>query len=543
MNKVAILIAVLLVSGFLRFYQLGAIPAGLHGDAASQGYNAFSLIHTGQDRYGQPYPILFRAYGSYQPPVYTYLTTIPVSIFGNTVFAVRFISALSGVILVLMTYFFFSLLFEGKNKFSLAIISSLLVAIAPWSVFFSRLSVEANLGLTLFALSILLFIVSLRKILIFPIACFILGVSTHAYYSERLISVIFLPIFIFLFRKAFSKHRRRIIFGLAVFIIVQIPNLFIFNSGAFATRFEQVSYIGDNSKVNQIENLLNFAKTFFKNYLIYYSPKYLFFSSDSSIGRTMPELSVFYSWLLIPFMLGVRYLIKNKNKFLDVFRIVGLLLVITPIPASLTGDIFYPLRTLELLWIITLVIAVGIYTIYHSIKNKIVKILLSGFVILYSCFSLYISYFILFKYEKAENYGYSYIKLMDKLSEYSNKHIVIDLARDLGIGVRFAYLKRYDPEKMQAQLKPQLKTPYYNSVVNADEIYMIDNIEVRPIFWKGDIYKEQILVGDSLAISDEQIKEHNLKFEFEIKNMSGKVSLKGYSTNPKEKRESDKLKK
>lgn len=55
--QIIILILILLIALFLRFYKLESIPAGLHADAASQGYNAFSLLNTGKDRYGEPWPI------------------------------------------------------------------------------------------------------------------------------------------------------------------------------------------------------------------------------------------------------------------------------------------------------------------------------------------------------------------------------------------------------------------------------------------------------------------------------------------------------
>ncbi len=196
-----LLILILALASFLRFYKLESIPAGLHADGASQGYNAFSLLNTGKDRYGQSWPILFRAFGYYQPPLYTYLTTIPVAFLGNSQFSAHFISALSGFVLVVITYLLVLILFsEKKERYVLALISSLTVAIAPWSVFFSRLAVEANLGLLLFVISLLLFVYSLKKIQILPLASLMLGISTHAYYSERLISVIFLPFFLIYFK-------------------------------------------------------------------------------------------------------------------------------------------------------------------------------------------------------------------------------------------------------------------------------------------------------------------------------------------------------
>ncbi|MBU1000875.1 glycosyltransferase family 39 protein [Patescibacteria group bacterium] len=525
-----LLILILALASFLRFYKLESIPAGLHADGASQGYNAFSLLNTGKDRYGEPFPILFRSFGSYQPPLYTYLTIIPVAFFGNSPFSAYFISALSGVLLVLITYLFVLVLFnENRRKFVLALIAALTVATAPWSVLFSRLAVEANLGLLLFALSIPLFAYSLRKIQILPIASLVLGISTHAYYSERLIAIIFLPIFVFLFRNILLRKKKWVILAFLLFIITQIPHLLILQSGAFTRRLDQVSSF--NNQLNNQSKILNIGKTIINNYLIYCSPKNLFFDSDINLGRTMPGLSAFYNWLIIPFLIGIRYLLK-ADKSLNFVKIIGLLLIITPISASLTGDFFYPLRTLNFLWVLTLIISLGLFQIYLLLRSNITKLFILGIFLSYSFFSLYISYFILFKYEKAENYGYAYMKLMDKLPEYNNKQIIIDLSRDPGIGIRIAYLKSYPPKKMQDQLRPQLKTPYYNNVINTDEIYEINNIEVKPWDFGDACRNNVIIVGDQLTIYSEQMKRHELKLEFQIPDLSGKVALFGYSTNP-----------
>src|SRR3989344_5738304 len=152
---ILILMAIITVSAILRFCQVDNIPPGLTIDESSQGYNAFSLLKTGKDRYGQPFPILFRLFDSIQVPLYTYLTVIPVYLFGNSIFSVRFVSALSGVILIGITYLLFINFEKNRKNHSLAIISALMVAISPWAVFYSRISTEASLGVTLFVLSIM----------------------------------------------------------------------------------------------------------------------------------------------------------------------------------------------------------------------------------------------------------------------------------------------------------------------------------------------------------------------------------------------------
>jgi len=61
---------------------------------------------------------------------------------------------------------------------------------------------------------------------------------------------------------------------------------------------------------------------------------------------------------------------------------------------------------------------------------------------------------------------------------------------------------------------------------------IIDNVVVREIVWKDDIFKEQILVGDELSINEKQIKEHCLTKMFEIKGLDNKTLYIGVKTNP-----------
>ena len=153
-----ILILIICLSVFLRFYKLNEIPTGFHHDEVSQAYNAFALGTTGHDRYSQSFPLLFRAFGSYQPPLYTYLSIIPIKIFGNTMFAARFVSAFFGVLIVIFTYLIIAELAKEKFKHSFALLAALMVGISPWAIHFSRRIAEANLCLALFSASFYFFI-------------------------------------------------------------------------------------------------------------------------------------------------------------------------------------------------------------------------------------------------------------------------------------------------------------------------------------------------------------------------------------------------
>lgn len=540
-RQIGILVIIFFLSFFVRLYQLDRIPIGLNIDEASMGYNAYSLLQTGKDRYGQVFPVIFRSFGSFQAPLYTYFTVPVVFLFGVNIFAVHLVSALSGFIVVCAT---FLIAFVGlKHNFTQAMAITVVVAFTPWSILFTRFGTEASLGLALFVLSIAFFILSLSKIQFFILATFFLGLSTHAYYSERVISVIFFIGFIFLFFKKLLRYKLWLMLGTIVLIATLIPHLVISGSGAFTRRLEQVNYFSEDTFLKQDESLRNLplgrgiyiTREFLSQYVAYFSPRNLFFDPDPQGARSIPDLSVFYSWMVIPFFIGIYHLLKKKS--LPVIKILILVILISPIPAALTRDPFYTIRTLVFLWSISFVIGIGVYNLLIKISNFYLKFGLILAVVLFSAVSFYISYFILFKYERSENFGYSYIKLLEFIEQnkdFSQKKFVVDNARDLGAGIRMAFLKKYDPVKLQQTLQPKADDMYYSSIEIPEE-YQLDNIEARPIFWKTDLNKEQILVGDYLAISDEQIEKHKLKFEFEIKDLLGQIKLKGYSTNYKEK--------
>ena len=147
---------ILLLSVFLRFVSLDNIPAGLYVDEASLGYNAYSLLNTGKDEYGQPFPIFLRSFGDFKPALYAYFTTIPIALFGLNIFSIRFLSALSGTFLVLITYLILKRS-KIRHNSSLAILSALVLSLSPWAIFQSRVAVEANFSLIFFSTNIFFF--------------------------------------------------------------------------------------------------------------------------------------------------------------------------------------------------------------------------------------------------------------------------------------------------------------------------------------------------------------------------------------------------
>ena len=206
-NKFVILGLILLLSAFLRFYKLTEAPPSLNWDEVSHGYNAYSILKTGKDEWSKSFPYIFRAYGDYKLPVYIYLTAGSVALFGLNDFAVRFPSALAGVLSVLFTYLLVKKLF--KNDL-VAFLSAFFLAVSPWHLFLSRPAFEANLASFLVIAGIYFFLLGLEKKWLLPLSVFFLGLSVHTYNSARVfVPLILITLFLIYKDKILEWIKRR----------------------------------------------------------------------------------------------------------------------------------------------------------------------------------------------------------------------------------------------------------------------------------------------------------------------------------------------
>src|SRR3989337_2916838 len=147
MKPLIILLPIIIFGLFLRILRLDSRPLGFTWDEAALGYNAYSILKTGRDEHSQVLPIVFKSFGDYKPGLYIYFTTPIVKALGLTECATRLPSAIFGTLLILVVYLL------TKNHFA-----SLMLAINPWAIHFSRGAWEANLALLLTTLATVLLV-------------------------------------------------------------------------------------------------------------------------------------------------------------------------------------------------------------------------------------------------------------------------------------------------------------------------------------------------------------------------------------------------
>src|SRR3989304_7589998 len=126
---------VVLFAGFLRFYKLVDNPPSVSWDAAAVGYNAWSILNFGKDEWGKALPLVFKSFEDDKHPVHIYLTVPAIAVFGLNEVGVRASSAIFGVLNVLVIFFLAKKLFGSSWA---GIIASLVLAISPYNIHFSR---------------------------------------------------------------------------------------------------------------------------------------------------------------------------------------------------------------------------------------------------------------------------------------------------------------------------------------------------------------------------------------------------------------------
>lgn len=533
--KVFLILAALLMFSFLLLsYKLGEIPNGVYLDEATTGYNAFSILKTGKDEYGKEFPIAFRFFGSYSPPIYTYLTVIPISVSGLNAFNVRIISVISGSLMILVIYGFLkqSKLISSKIIYFLM----LLFLITPWNFFFSRAGYEIYLGFFLFGLGIFFCWLGFKRAALLPIGLVILSVSTYVAHPQIYSVPIFILGFLVLFHKLINK--KHFIAGLILALIIQIPHMTILGTQAFLNKndlFYSGEIISNAAKIVFLPSVisipLSFTYSFLSRSIAFLSPYSLFFLADPDPQRSIPELSVFYSWMAVPFLTGIFVLLKNlKDNFV---KYLILLITVSLVPAALTKDPFSTQRVLSLMLPLFLITCFGLSVIFKKVGLKKFS---AGFVFIFliSVVLLWRSYFILLPAERAVSWNYGFKEIAKFITENPRNSYVIEHIHSKPIYIELAFFLNTNPEILQNSVDPKIKNDYYNfHKFNPD--YKFGNIETRTIKWEEDVYRKQILVGDELVVSETQAGEHFLTEVFVINDPRGYPVLKGFMTNPEKK--------
>lgn len=499
-----VFLAVLALAVFIRFWQLGQIPNGLSVDEADLAYNAYAILKTGKDVYGQNLPLFFQSLDDYKPGLVFYSSIPATAIFGLSDFSIRLAPAIFGILSIFLVYLVVRQLYP-QNQI-LPYISAVLISFAPWHIALSRAMIWYNQLIFFYLFSLVLLFLSFKKNqwLIIP-AAFVLGLTVYIYYA----AIIYLPAVLAIITLLNWQIIRKLKFtpvALLVLLITTIPALIHYSSGDAKTRLNAISVLTPDitlpTSIAQIEQdkLVNmpfpqvlhnrrlvYLSGMLDNYFDYFNLDYLFITAKNIRYFYVNNVGLFYLIELPFFLYGLYTLIGRREKS-DLLLLS--LLVIGPVPAALTLGSPFPHRALLTILSIQIISAIGLAAVLG--KSSGFNFLKLGLITLYAA-SVYFflhQYFVHSPKEFTSEFDngawYSTVKdAVTKVNQHKDKYEKVVFtwsSPKLVPPVYFHLYNKVDPRILQAKAANWAnESPSYKQIYN-----QIDNIEFRSINWEQD---------------------------------------------------------
>jgi 4-amino-4-deoxy-L-arabinose transferase-like glycosyltransferase len=539
----ALLLTVIILAAVLRLWQLGSTPVSPDWDEVALGYDSYSLLQTGRDQYGHFLPVVLRSLDDYKPALYAYLTIPSVTVFGLNVFAIRFPSAIFGILSVLAVFYLVRELFENhKYRDNLALLSGFLLAISPWSVQFSRVGFESNVGTAFNIFSALFFLKGLKKPWLLFLSAIFAALSIYTYQSEKVFTPLLVIALVLIYRKKlFSLSRKYIITALVIGIVVILPMIFyLINDKSSLQRLGSTSIFAsqttllkmDVQKLNRekitgdtlgliLDNRrVVYAKTILSGYLSHFDLNWLFITGDlarhHAFGMGLLYLVEF------PFLLLGLYMLAFGNFDKKTKLLVFSWVLLAPIPASITMGVPHAVRTMNFLPTLQILTAIGFlsaFLMFKKYKELGIKYYVSG-VMLTSLFFIlatvnvvyYLNqYFVQSNYFTSADWQYGYKQAVDEINLIGTdyKEIVVSNKQPLDQSyIFFLFYLKYPPEE------------YQKTGANISS-HSFAKYTFRPLNWQKDSLKKNILfIGSPRDIPD------SIKPIKTIYNLDGSAAIK-----------------
>jgi len=476
-NFVALLLSILIIGCILRFYNLDTIPHSLDRDEAFLGYNAFSLIHTGRDMTGNLLPLHLESF-LYTPAGYSYISTIPVLLFGLSAFSVRFASAFFGAITPIIFVLFLLELFQGSGKkyfniYLASLLGGFFIVFSPWNILLSRTASVSTVVSFLIVLGLYLFLKARngsKWILILSYLCFF---SSLLFYIAPYSVLPFLIPLIFYFSRKNLKDSKivhiagfSLIMGLIIFTFLS-PTLSLRARSLSITNYPEVQLKLDqliredgthNSHVFLTRVFHNkavaYPEEFLKNYFSHFSYDFLFNGQFYPNRYVFLGAQLFYFVDILFLLIGVIFIFRNRIK--AGYFLLGWVIIMPLGSAMSSYDIPNMQRILAMSLPISGISAMGLSYALTALSGRVQKVIgvALGAVYLYFILSFLHSY-----YSHSSLYmpwlrNDGYRSLVAKISNYQDEYKkVVITNRESAPAIFVLFYEKYDPTLYQNEVR------------------------------------------------------------------------------------------
>lgn len=484
----------------LRFNQLNQVPE-LNADEAALAYNAYSLIHTGKDEFGAPWPLVFQSFNDFKPGVYVYLTIPFVQLFGLTPLAVRLPSLIFSIISIWVIYHLSQKIFAtSRHRVAIGLVASLMLAIMPWHIHFSRGAWETQLATAFLLIGTYLFtLVPKRKIYLFP-SLSLYFLALYTYHSMRVVIPFFIVYWIYRYRKIIRKSLPIFLTAFAFCCLLSIPLVLQLLSPSGLSRAQGVSLLADVGPVwrsNEIRSLhelpsslliklaynkpLMYADRFFENYIGHFSLKFLFYDGDVIERNRVPDFGQLLLVSFIFFVAGFWYMVRQVPRR---WSLLVFWLLISPIPSALTFQSPHAVRAFSMTIPLALIISYGIINTLSSISQAWGKIPMYIFTILtlvlfsWDVTRYLTNYYLLLPYHFPNATQNGFAQLVPWVESHKNEYdrIIITDRYDQPY-ILFLFFSQHDPADFQSQAQLSDRDKYGFSTVRKYDNYEFNSID------------------------------------------------------------------
>lgn len=470
MNKTHFLLGLIIILALaLRMFDLGKIPNGFYSDEAAYGYNAYSILQTGKDEYGNFLPLAFKSFGDYKTPLYIYFLVPFVGLFGLNEVSIRLGSVVLGIGSVMLLYILVKKIFKNN---SLALLSALFTSVSPFALQFNRMAHENNLVVFLVLAGLVFFIqmLSNSNYVFLSAAAFILSIYT--YHDARVFVPLFALILAIIYRNQLFNFKRKLIIAVIFSIVLLVPFLNLLRSDAFWSRprFTAISSdLGTSLRINEErgEDIkisyfsptlfhnkpISYGLNFIDNYMKHFSFDFLFLSGDPvKIYSTVGNGPLYI--VTAPFiLLGLYFLFAKKlsHKWL-----IFSWLFIPPVASALTRFVPSASRILSIMPVVSILTSIGLF---FSLPKKPKPVFRKIFSAVFVCLiALNITYYLHYYYintpiKYAKEWHYGMREVLSEVEKLQSGYSTVWFSKNAWGYIYPLFFLKYPPARYQPQAK------------------------------------------------------------------------------------------
>ncbi|MCH7641462.1 glycosyltransferase family 39 protein [Patescibacteria group bacterium] len=533
--KKIILIFILLLAFFLRFYSLGDFPA-LNADEAAIGYNAYSLIQTGADEHGNPWPIHFQSFNDYKPGLYFYIVLPFVKFFGLNAWTVRTPGAFLGVLTVLITYLIVRELKidigqPRKKKISpevFPLTASFFLAISPWHIHFSRGGWEVNVATFFIATGVWLFLKAVSNPKYYVHSSLLFVASLYTYHAARIVVPLLILGLLIIYWREVKQNTRIVIVAALVGFVLLFPLGMDLMKGEVLSRAAGVGLFADPGPIARINEQrgehedfrgleavllhnkpINYSLAFLENWGEHFWGEFLFLSGDKIQRNRVPETGQMYLLDILFVIAGFVAIAKAPFDKLRVnWKPILLWLIVAPAAAALTFQSPHALRSHNMIIPLVIISAYGLVYLslwLHSVvqnKKALDAIFLLFVVLIAWNFTRYLH---MYWVHMAKEYPFSSQYGVEELIEYivqngdKYEKIIVTDRYDQPY-ILFLYYLNYPPEKFQDSHQLTARDKFGFSTVRSFSKFRFEPIDYDVT---RVVYQNSLIIGTDEEIPDE----------------------------------------